>query len=1519
MSKRYFYGLGLLLLSTAAMAQVDTIPVDQEKFPGFKPQFNPDFSLLEKSRKMGRAAALSRPVRVNNAETPYFPAVFNQSGGSCSSASSIGYHLTYELNAYRGTDASKDENLLPTHFTWANYFSPGQGQNGIAAGNGVPNIITYEGRTYSRLFGSQDWRDTDFGWMQGYDKWYSAMFNRTTHSANFPLALNTEEGRELVKNWLWNHCGDESFNTGGCVNVMLGISTAKQAKIPSTPTNMDLGVVGKGYIHYWGTQLDHQMAIVGYDDRIEFDLDENGIAGEVDKDEVGAWIIANSWGQWQNNGFIYCPYACSYTYKNDNGPGGWWTPEVHYIRKDYRPLRTIKVKMEYDRRSEICLSAGISTDLNATEPERMVGFKHFMYAGDGGRGNDTISPMLGRWLTGLNFDPMEFGFDLTDLSAQFDTRRPLKYFFIIETKNTAQGNGKVHSCSVIDYEFDRDGLEVPFDVAAEGVQVANKGGRTMLSCIVPGEPLYAPRNLVSDGSTLSWQAPANTPYKRTGYNIYRNDTLIGQAGADALSAAIEQAEGLYALTAVYDMGDGVTTESEKSNRTLGEPIKLTTRNLALKFNNSGFTIPDVFTNLHSAATIEFWARPTSVINWNWHIGPGWGSFLFHANSNGSISVGWNTGTNQRLNTAANTLPTNKWTHVAIVIRGNNITLYINGKEKGSIAGSPFFGIGTFGSLSVGRVGSQGINGSIDEFRIWNEARTGEQIERFMRTPICNPSSEKSLLAYFDMDQLIPDGDSYRIADRANGHNAVLLGAFGTDIRQELNLSIGLSAGKIDADFAVQEGACFQGLPIQFENKSSVSAVKWEWTVPALDITGLNTPSPQFIFPEIGTFDVTLKVSDAEGNISEKTLPVTITEAPAPNADFAASATEIPTGDRVTFHVTNFAEGCTYEWTIPGAEKEKVYTTNASAVFREAGTFDVTLKVTSGSGQSVTSSRTITVSKTAPKSDFRLTPSVVVKGETVLLEDASKYMPDTWAWDLTSANASIIMNGKNGRIQPKEPGIYTVTQQVSNELGSDVKTQSRGLIVCNADAVTGLNFTGGSEFVEFESPVKGTRQRTFSIEWWMNPSRNTAACHQIGDSEETFLIRTNAMGAMVIYGRGNVFTSIDGVVIPSEWHHYAVSFSSGNIVIWRDGERIQSGSLTSAFAPTMQKFRLSGEGGPMNGIIDELRVWSKSISEERIMTYSNAPIEDIAAAEADGLLLYCPFNQNSGNVTDVTSNANTGVRVNFGPEGDAWSNSLGVFSMSNGKPADVTAEYLTNYKAPFRHTERTVSAGSRFKELETGTAESGWILENTIVNTDKNSTTGFYVDDTYGDNLTVMTFTNNFASALTDHKAYQTMKLPAGKYKLTVTPGNHFDAAGSYLVVNGGQGLPDTDNLASAIAYVPLSANTMGFSLTEETEVSLGFVINMSGAKYLHLSEINLVKLGSFEVAEPVGINNAKGDGTLRTSTAAGRIVLSTSSPVHVTVANTAGTVLFNGQVSGNRTLHVEKGIYVVNGQKVMVP
>ena len=111
------------------------------------------------------------------------------------------------------------------------------------------------------------------------------------------------------------------------------------------------------YVTRWGDGVDHALTIVGYDDRIAFDLDSNNVYGEWDKDERGAGISVNSWGAgWANKGFIYCPYKYGFPVRRNEG--GAWKPEFYHVRKNYRPLRTLKVLMEYSRRSELRLSFG---------------------------------------------------------------------------------------------------------------------------------------------------------------------------------------------------------------------------------------------------------------------------------------------------------------------------------------------------------------------------------------------------------------------------------------------------------------------------------------------------------------------------------------------------------------------------------------------------------------------------------------------------------------------------------------------------------------------------------------------------------------------------------------------------------------------------------------------------------------------------------------------------------------------------------------------------------------------------------------------------------------------------------------------------------------------------------------------------------------------------------------------------------------------------------------------------------
>ncbi|MEG1728920.1 MAG: LamG-like jellyroll fold domain-containing protein [Bacteroidaceae bacterium] len=1512
-----FVALATMSLVTAT-AQVD---VNYEKYPDYSPVLRPDYSLIwHATNKKSRAATL-RPNHVNNGENKYFPPVFNQAGGSCGSASRIGYMFNYEINALRGADGMLEENQYPTHFTWL-LTGQGSGKETMAAANGIPRSTVYGGRTYSKLFGYQECTNNDYGWMQGYDKWYEAMNNRILRSANFPQGVDTEEGREAVKNWIWNHNGDEDFSAGGICG--LGVASAcVQGSIPNTPANIEAGVVGLKYVTTWGKQTDHALTMVGYDDRIEFDLDGNGVFGEKNKDEVGAWIIVNSWGYWANKGFIYCPYKYGCTM---NTSTGYWYPEIYYARKNYRPLRTIKIKMDYSKRSELCLGAGISSDINATVPEQTIQFEHFKNAGDAdGDGVDAETPMLGKWADGMHYEPMEFGYDLTDLSNGFDTRKPLKYFFIIDSKGTASGKGKIWNASIIDYEFDKAGVELPFDITAEGVTVETAGNRTLISMVVTGEPIYAPRNLSIADNLLQWQKPQKSLYPVTSYNLYKGNDLYTSIGAKDLTYNIgTDTVSVFSVSANYNVS-GTKIESTKSNTVSGQKEAASTRNRVRSFSSSGFEIPDVFKTRYSNATIEFWLKPSSCSDWNQQIGPGWGSFLFHTTSSRQFVAGWSTGS-ERFESNKNALSVGAWNHIAIVVKGNQIIGYVNGNVVGSVTSTGNSGIGGFGSFRVGLPNSNGLAGQMDEFRIWSEARTQAQIQKYMRSEIGNPIAETGLLAYYKMDEIKVNNDQQRLLrDAAGGQNAAYLTDIGYNSSFENEFLTNNSVAK--ASFINPKTPCYAMQELQFLNNSAPNTQAWEWTAEEAGIRQLNVQNPFMTFAKAGDYAVTLKVTSVTGEVSDTTGTIHIENMPKPQANFIATTNATIAGERISLSNKSIGIGCSYEWDMPGADIEKQYTVNAGVSYSKAGTYTITLKVTNASGTS-SYAKDITVSRAIPIVNFQIRPSVVVKGETVYLEDMSKCDPTHWNWILSNSKYSIGVEGQNSTIVPTVSGIYDAQHTVGNDLGQNTLELKQALVVCNADAKTGLSFSGSGEKVSFTGPLSQENDNRFTIDYWMYPTKLSSDCNQMGDKAETLLMKTDADGAMSVTVAGKTVTSEKGYVIPSQWHHYAITFNAGSFSFYRDGESITTAMVNGLKCPALVNgFVLGSRNAPMSAVIDEFRIWNTVLSSRAMKQYNNEPIEstDIAdAMSSKKLQVYYQFNQSSGNVMDATTNGYIGVRSGFGPEGDAWSSSLGVFCLNgDSKPSkNVTSKYLTNYKAPFLYTEEKLSTEtSKVFALETETATSGWVIENAVSNDTAKTQWGVRTDKE--SSMTCQTGWAGFSENLKDHKVYQSVTLPAGLYELSVTPFERFDVDDSYLVVNKDLGLPSTENKSTSLAYAPLATKSVQFMLAEDTKVSLGLLVNLSGIKHISIKDFTLIsKDANVILANGVtGVENVVTDSNLNGLSVYinnGIVTLSTTAKMKVLIHSVDATSIYDKELDGVDHVSLEKGIYIINGKKMVV-
>ncbi|MBP3408841.1 MAG: DUF5013 domain-containing protein [Bacteroidaceae bacterium] len=1503
--KRFKTILALALaLPMTLSAQVD---VNREKYPDYSDKTNPDWSLMQYAPMQKSAArtdavpAAQRPAYVNNAELKFFPPVFNQDGGSCGSASRICYMFTYELNAYRNLNGKLAKNYYPSHFVWL-HTNGNSGKDQFVTSIGVPSAATYGGQTYSSLFGYQDCADNDFGWMQGYDKWFEAMHNRMLKPANFPVSVGTEEGREAVKNWLWNHSGDTSFQAGGICGI--GVASAGgnyDGSIPSTTANRNAGVVGKKYVKAWGTQVDHALTIVGYDDRIEFDLDGNGVAGEADKDEVGAWIIVNSWGTWWgNSGFIYCPYAFAGASFRSDGTfaQNWWAPEIYKVRKDYRPLRTIKLEMDYSRRSEIKLSAGISADINATAPERTVEFEHFRYAGDGNYGNTNPAPeipMLGRWADGkLHTEPMEFGYDLTDLTAGYERSMPLKYFFIIETKSWGKGRGNIYNASIMDYEYNEEGTETPFTLPGGKTEIKSAGNKTIISVVVYGEPYYAPQNASLSGSTLKWEAPLPSTNRIEKYNIYKESTKIAEVSAETFSYDVSQAgtvDGSYSVTAVYEGG----IESQKINVTA--PIAFEEENAAVNFKKSGFKIPGIFDNKLENATIEFYIKPNSLVDWNQSAGPGWGTFMMHADASGNFYAGWDT--NNRKITSSY-LKVGKWTHVAVTVQGGKLTIYIDGQNRGSVTSTSYSGIGGFGDLVFSASGENNAqDASYDEIRIWNRARPIAEVRNGRKFQYSGDVMPDGLIAYYKGDLITVDGKQM-LREYISGNHAEILNNNYEATTSTVTLTKPTSTLTASIDAVSSE--VYAGMPIKLSATYSDAVAALKWTVEDAGLENVATLEPTVTFKTPGEQKVILVAEDSEGNSVTAETTVNVLPEKAIDATFHVSKDPVIMGEKVSFIIDNPAFGVMYEWEITGSETQKIYGMHASAAFNETGEQTVTLKASSFTGaNSATSTINVYVLESEPVAAFEVSPAIIMKGEKTYLKDVSTFFPTEWEWVVESTDKTYVINGRNSSLTPSVCGVYNVTLNVRNEIGSGTTTRERALIVCNADSKNGLGF---GENAKVTAPFSTGRRDVLTVEWWMRPTQLTEKCLGIGQSEATFLINANTQGVMSLYANGYAGNSQPGFVIANEWHHYAAILDCGFVDFYRDGKYVSTSYVsTNAYIPELSTLAIGTDAAKMSGQIDEFRVWSSVVKDDALLAVCNAPIEDPAAYS--DLMLYYDFNQAGGDVIDRTGNGHDGVRSGFGPDGDAWGLSRGVFCL-NTEPmpetGEVTGTYLKNYQMAFTTDNgKIINPNSTTKRFY---AIKDWTLENTTVSGDV--TTGAHVDNQKNNCMTFTTTWDGFG-ILKDHKAYQTVTLPAGNYTFTAEYHDTWEGqcGNSYILAAEGEGLPNTANLDDAIAYTKMlekdkaMSNSVRFSLAEETTVSLGLLVNIDGKQCMAIKKFILTT----DNTEYIDAN--------------GETVTSIECIEEVETAN--GKLKGIYDLSGRKLEQItQPGIYIIDGKKALI-
>lgn len=326
------------------------------------------------------------PGSVDNSQEPSFPPIRSQGGlGSCTCFSSTYYQMTHMAGLAMGWN-TKDDNDNTNKFSpkWTyNFINSGENQGTNIAG--VCKVLEKHGAP----FWSDFEYDTDYReWSRDSSVWKKAINYRldkmgyvdfkdgTDTPVTGPQCENLLEIKQLLNNgYVLNY--STFLHAWKYRYIKEGSYTGEKAAYM-----MELGDGDNG---------SHAMTLVGYDDNLWIDIDDDGIK---EPGEIGAFKVANSHGKiWWNNGFGWIAYDALNKVSNHDPENLDLNPEKRYsifrdddlvwftVRKNYSPKLIAEFKLTHPKRNELVVSLGYS---NPGDETSTVTWKGSTLVGNGG-------------------------------------------------------------------------------------------------------------------------------------------------------------------------------------------------------------------------------------------------------------------------------------------------------------------------------------------------------------------------------------------------------------------------------------------------------------------------------------------------------------------------------------------------------------------------------------------------------------------------------------------------------------------------------------------------------------------------------------------------------------------------------------------------------------------------------------------------------------------------------------------------------------------------------------------------------------------------------------------------------------------------------------------------------------------------------------------------------------------------------------------------------------------------------
>lgn len=223
---------------------------------------------------------------------------------------------------------------------------------------------------------------------------------------------------------------------------------------------------------------------------------------------------------------------------------------------------------------------------------------------------------------------------------------------------------------------------------------------------------------------------------------------------------------------------------------------------------------------------------------------------------------------------------NKMYHAAMVYDGKTLKFYRNGFLMSQVAatGDLFLNnwITTIGNLASNPTGvkREALLGFINNVRIWNVARTQQQIQQYMYTPLPFPATQAGLLADYTFNTLTNQQGNTAWNGSLYGNAA--LNQSNPSCKSFLADSCGIVvACKVNPDFSFTQDIC-NPLSVQFANETQYAISAFWYFGNGIVSNSLN---PSVTYSSYGADTVKLLVQTANGCIDtiSKIIPVNLNQ------------------------------------------------------------------------------------------------------------------------------------------------------------------------------------------------------------------------------------------------------------------------------------------------------------------------------------------------------------------------------------------------------------------------------------------------------------------------------------------------------------------------------------------------------------------------------------------------------------------------------------------------------------------